>query len=315
MHVRELMIAILRQVVVRRTEGQAVDWETVFTRVEEARTEAMAQMTADPGVAASFVSAVNLLVDCVCERVEVGSLRDAVDRLDIADGWESWFAIGLLRRGSIVKLPLGDSSPTGWTAVKWINFLRYYAPQLGYLPYEKRRAEQLWADLKSNLIRLPLADLDLADSSGGSSTWVTDDSEGGRSLTQGDPRYDIYDALGLTWGPPNEKTRAVLISCPIPLRHVAARSLHCPTAVDGWGNLLFVPRQPQDRPWPNHGAATARPASDDISLPEAIHGPAKTSRLSVSLFPVEEFEVGDRVEEYGAEVMSRAIHRLRTAVV
>ncbi len=232
MHVRELLIAILRQVIGLRAAGESVEWEAVFTRLEEAETEALAQITKDPGVAASFISAVNLIVDCVCDRVEVAILRDAVDRLDVADGWESGFAIELLRKGSVVKLP-EDSSPTGWTAVKWTDFLRYYAAQLGYPPDDKRRAEQLWSDVKQNFIRIPLADLDLADPIGGSSTWVTDDRDDGRSLTRGDPQHDLYDAFGLTWRPPNEKTRAILISCPLSLRHVAARSLHCPTAVDG----------------------------------------------------------------------------------
>jgi hypothetical protein len=314
MHVRELLIPILRQVIARRASGGSVEWDGIFTGLEEAKAEAITRMPRDPGVAQSFVSAVNLMVDCICGRIDAAMIRDAVEHLDVADGWDSAFGIDLLRKGAAVSLPPGDSSPAGWTAVKWSDFLRYYAPQLGYLPDDAREAERLWSDLKANMVRLPLADLDLADPVGGSSTWVADDRQGGRLLITGDPQHDLYDALGLTWRPPHEKTRVVLISCQMSMRQIAARSLHCPTAVDGWGNLLFVPRQPQNRAWPDHGAATARPTSDDVSFPEAIHGPAKTNRLSVSLYAVDEIDVGDRVGVYGADVMERAMTRLRRAI-
>jgi hypothetical protein len=77
---------------------------------------------------------------------------------------------------------------------------------------------------------------------------------------------------------------------------------------------LFVPRQPTQKPWPEHGAATARPTSDDPSLPEAIHGPARIGYKSASVHPVQEVNVGDRVMQYGIDVMNRAVVRLRASL-
>jgi hypothetical protein len=99
------------------------------------------------------------------------------------------------------------------------------------------------------------------------------------------------------------------------VRQHAAASLHCPTAVDGWGNLFFVPRAPQPDKWPRHGSATATPIDDKPSLPEAVHGPARVSRESVDVYPLAgEIAVGDRVAEFGENAMRRAIARLQQAV-
>jgi len=313
-HVRELLIPILQESTRLLASGISPNKDALLKRLEEVKTEAGAQMANDRGVATSFVEAVNLLVDSVRGCVDVSKVRDAVTKLDAADGWNTALPLDLLRNGTVVKLSTGGTSPMGTTVVNWSGFLRNYARQFGYNPYSAREVDQLWLDMVAGSLSIPVADLNLADPTGGTSTWVTDDTKDGRTLRTGDPQRDVYDAVGLDWQPPNSRTRAVLICCRMSVRAVAAGSLNCPTAVDGWGNLLFVPRHPTLKPWPDHGAATARPTSDDPSLPEAIHGPAKVGYKSASVHPVHELNVGDRVTQYGLDVMNRAIVRLRASL-
>src|SRR5438067_6059752 len=255
-HVRELLLPILRKTVGLLAATKSVNNEALLTGLEAVQREALLQMTRDRGVVTSFVSAINLLVDCFRGYLDTARLREALNKLDTGWAWNDGFPIDLLRNGAAVTLAPVDLSPVGCTAINWSSFLLYYAAALGYNRFDDREVEQLWNDLTVGYVHLPMADIHLADSKGASSTWVTTDHADGKLLRTGDPNRDIYDAIGLTWQPPNTRTRAVLVCCRLADRARASGSLLSPTAVDGWGNLLFVPRHPKDRPWPDHGAAT-----------------------------------------------------------
>lgn len=314
MHVRAILIEVLREVVDRRLSKEPIRWDAVFARLEEARATAAAQISSNGGLAASVVSAVNLLSNCVSGDLDLDRLRIALEKLDISAGWEAGFSADLLRSGRQVVLDDGDRT-IGSSALTWEKFIQFYAGAYGLSEDDKSGVEQLWLDLFRGTVRLPIRDLDIADSHGSTSSWVTDDAHHGSKLKDGDPTRDVYDALGLNWTARGGKTRAVLLCCPMYVRLRAAQSLHCPNAIDGWGNLFFVPRRSTDLPWPHHGTATARPTSDEPSMPEAIHGPATASRDSVEVIPLKrDVEVGNRLIEHGEHVMLRAIDRLRHAV-
>lgn len=316
MHIREILIEALRSAVDRLASGERPHWPAIFDRLDEARAVALAEMDTEPGFAASVVTAVNVLFDCARNALDLKELQAALAKLDVSHGWNAGLGGQLLRKGPNVVLQ--DDSPMGFSAIAWKNFVRYYATPLGY-GVDDRSLEQLWADLQSRVKRIPLGEIDIADQTGNSSAWVTDDGREGAKLKTDDPTRDVYNELGLSWphsvAEAGGKTRAVLLCCPLHIRLRAAKSLHCPNSADGWGNLLFVPRQSKESPWPDHGSRAARPTSDEPTLPEAVHGPAKVSRESVDVVPLgHAIAVGDRVTEYGEQAMQRAIGRLRRAV-
>jgi hypothetical protein len=312
MHVREMLIELLRSALDGLLSQPDIDWSVVLDRLEEARTLAVDE----EGLPASVVSAANLLLDCANKKFNLTDVRAALGKLDVSSGWESGLGVHLLRKGHDVVIH-GDTT-MGYSAIAWKNFTRYFATPLGY-GLDEQSLEQLWNDLRSGIKKdVPMKDLDITDPTGNSSAWVTDDGAEGAKLKTADPTTDVYDQLGLNWTKLAEKdgkTRAVLLCCPLHIRQDAAKSLHCPNSIDGWNNLFFVPRTPTDAPWPDHGSSAARPTSDTPTLPEAIHGPAKASRESVNAVPLKnEIAVGDRDAEYGDQTMRRAIARLREVV-
>lgn len=313
-HVREILIELLQSVTDRLVSTDRVDWPSVVDRLEKARV-----MAADEDdLSASVVSAANLLFDCEQKAVDVKGIQAALGKLDVSKGWESGLGSHLLRKGPDVAVD--SDTAMGFSAIAWKNFTLYFASPLGY-GVDDRSLEQLWADLRKGYKKIPLGELDIADPTGNSSAWVTDDDADGTTLLKSaDPTVDVYDQLGLNWtkfAEKDGKTRAVLLCCPLQIRKHAASSLHCPNSVDGWNNLFFVPRTPvKGATWPDHGSRAARPTSDAPTLPEAVHGPAKASRESVNTLPLDyEINVGDRSAEYGDAAMQRAIDRLRRKVV
>lgn len=318
MGVRADLIDILRDVVGTLAKDEAeVDWPTTLELLDAVRQVADEDASTDPGALTSFVSASNLLTDCVRGVLEPSKVRNALPALDPGPGWENGFS-SQRRRGAEVEVE-GDES-MGFSAMHWRSFLDAFGARLSAVG---RAAEDaLWDELESGdyRYRLPTQYVSMADPTGHSSAWVTDDGDGGTRLQNGDPTDDLYDALGLDWSQletdhtrPGE-ARAVLLSCPLHVRRRAAGTLHCPNALDGWNNLLFVPREPTDAPWPDHGPATARPDNDTPSLPEAIHGPANAATREVEVLPVGYVRVGDRPPEHGSSAASRSLERLRQAV-
>ncbi|MDP9192258.1 MAG: hypothetical protein M3P06_11215 [Acidobacteriota bacterium] len=311
MEIRGVLKRVLNDVVGGLAVGASVDWPTVVKQLDETHREALRFVDSDPGQTVSVVSAANLLADCKLGLIiDLGALHKAIGQLDLGNGWNTAFT-DLLRHGKAVKLAK-KIPPLGCTAIHWQKFVDIYAGPLGYP--SKPDHERLWNDIRNGARKLPLEDLDLANPSGSTSSWVTADDHDGDTLKTGDPNRDVYDALGLYWDLTEPTTRAVLICCGLDMRERAAQSLHCPSSVDGWNNLFFVSRPQHDDPWPHHGSATARPTSDAPSMPEAIHGPAQASPASVEIFALrDEVTVGDRVVEYGDAVMQRAIGRVRKA--
>jgi hypothetical protein len=320
MNVRKTLVEILQQTIAALVSGEAVDWDTVINQVEHARQAALAQVGIDPGLMTSIASAANLLTDCARKVIDIRALAVAVKKLDHGPGWDAGLT-SVVRKGPGVLLD--DPKAGGLSAIHWSSFVRFFAAPLGF-GRDKRDQDILWSELQKRPYHLPAKDVDLANPSGTDSSWVTDDGKDGEALRTADPTRDAYDALGLDWsglfkerlstdGTTGE-ARAVLLSCPLGIRQHAAGRLCCPNAIDGWGNLLFVPRKPTGAAWPRHGSATARPTGDAESLPEAIHGPARATGDIVAVKPLGYIRIGQRATECGTDVTARAIDRLREAV-
>lgn len=318
MQIRESLINLLRETIGALSLRKTVAWPTVVTQLDEARRVALADAVDAEGSVTSVVSAVNLLTDCVRGAVVQADVAQALKALDVGPGWDKAFA-GLVRHGPTITV--SNDMAMGYSALRWRMFLLCYGPELNAPINNPRLQDRLWDDMTSSSYLLPMGTVTLADPSGTSSSWVTDDGDEGKKLRTSDPTTDVYDALGLDWtGRAERRTgtvteaRALLFGCRLRTRERAAGALHCPNAVDGWGNMFFVSRANTGKDWPNHGSATARPVADEPSLPEAIHGPALTSTDNVSFAPLGYIRIGDRAAEYGESVSARSIDRLRAAV-
>jgi hypothetical protein len=314
--VREELIELLEMVVGHLAKSEDVQWAAVFDRLDTTRLVAIQEAEYDAGWISSFVSAVNLMTDCVRRVVDREKVREATKALDVGPGWNRAFAT-LVRQGSRVRV--GDVSSMGYSVINWELFLRLYSDSLSIPINDSAAQEEYWRKLQKGTQTLPLEPILLADPSGSNSSWVTDDRATAKKLQMTDnPTTDVYDALGLNWtgrtlGP---TTHAVLFGCALHLRERAAGSLHCPNAVDGWENMFFVSRNVSAQPWPEHGSATAGLFDDAPNFPEAIHGPSGngTAEVSVSISAVGDVLVGNRALECGNSVTERAMKRLRAAV-
>jgi hypothetical protein len=318
MNVREVLIELLKDAIDPLSAGIAPpDWAAILEKLEAVREAALQQVEADPGGLTSVVSAANVLVDCARGVLDAAKVANALTTLDPTGGWEAGLGM-LIRTGKKVRLA-GDEA-IGLSAMQWRKFLDVFRERLA-VSANKQEEDELWEELQDGSYRLPIEDISLADPSGKTSAWVTDDGEGGAKFQRGDPTQEVYDALGLDWSelpretPDTDDVRALLLACPLHVRQQAATALHCPNGADGWNNLLFVSRLPTDEPWPDHGCATARPDHEDPSLPEAIHGPAAAATEDVRVLPIGYIRVGRRSVECGAAVTARALARLRQATV
>ena len=314
MNVQRELIHVLRDVIGALAAQQPVDWPNVLNVLEKTRDAALEEIDTDEGLVTCVVSTANLLLDCARGVVQPSTLGYALQRLDAGPRWNDALTPHY-RQGTIVELT--DEMANGFSAVRWQVFSRHLASLMGF-SRDQVELEKLWERLKGENVFVPAAEVQLMHPSRTDSAWVTDDEEDGYTLVTA----DVYDALGLNWsfdlsdsGSAPGEARAVLLCCPLHVRKRAARTLHCPNAVDGWGNLFFVPRVPTGEPWPHHGSYTARPESDDASLPEAVHGHLKASNTEVSLRGIEYIRVGNRVVEHGLAATQRAIDRLRATVM
>lgn len=320
MNVQQELIRILRETVGALAAGGSVDWAATLDDLTRTRDAALDAIDIDPGLITCVVSAANLLLDCARKIISPPTILPAVQRLDTGPRWNDTFE-SLYRQGRSVDVKGEDAN--GFSAVRWDTFTRHIASLLGF-SRDAQELEALWERLKDDITYVRADEAHLMHASRADSAWVTDDQQNGRTLITADPTRDVYDALGLNWsgrfldfpdpGGHSGQVRALLLCCPLHVRKRAARTLHCPTSVDGWGNLLFVPRQPTGKAWPEHGSYTARPDSDDASLPEAIHGPVTATRTDISLRRLEPIRVGDRAVECGEQVVTRALDRLRRSV-
>jgi hypothetical protein len=320
-NVQQELIRIIRDTVGALAAGGAVDWDVILEDLSRTSDAALAAIDVDEGLVTCVVSSANLLFDCARKVVSPSAILQAIQRLDTGPRWNDAFE-SVYRQGRLVDLK--DDEANGFSAVRWDTFTRHIASLLGFSS-DAQELEKLWENLKDANLSVPADDARVMHASRADSAWVTDDAQDGDTLVTSDPTSDVYDALGLNWsgrfldfpdaGGRTGEVRAVMLCCPLHVRQRAARTLHCPTAVDGWVNLLFVPRQPTGHAWPDHGSYTARPHSEAESLPEAIHGYMAVPGSDVSLRRLERIRVGNRAMECGEQLMRRAVERLRGEVM
>lgn len=286
----------------------------------------------DPEMIPVVVSLIHLLADFRDGAVpeDLGEqlfqlLEENLSRNWLPPDWSDWLARWVLHGEPVAAHP-GPAGPLGCTLIRWGAFCDYYAAAYGKAKFSPHDQQRLWERLEQGRLQMTQRELHLDGTHG--VVWFTDEGELRRvcaSPQDGRERIDgnrAYDRLGLDWSQRWERidpegegaSRAVLLSVPVESRSRAAGGLFAPTALDGWGNLAFVPGDPQrGGAWPSVGSFTVDPVSGERGFPEAVHG-----RLDVAegeTCPVEgcgevSKALADRIAECGPDVVARALRRL-----
>ena len=272
----------------------------------------------DLGHAATLL---NLIVDLLQSRI------DRVDALEcMALSPSSTPPRVSILTGPTVAIPPLPGDRT-CTVIRWSAFCDYYAARFGCSRFDAAALEELWGNATRGELRTPSSDLQLTSWTG--VVWFTSMAalrreaslDPGRAL---DPTA-VYDVLGLDWSRRWDdlsdsrfvKARAVALTCDSRLRFQVAVSV--PTAIDGWGNFLFVPTNPRDSyAWPMQVGLTVCPTTGAAGCAEAVHGPlavAPAQDVAVETIGfVSKPSPGERLAECGSRIVQRNLDRCITMI-
>jgi hypothetical protein len=271
------------------------------------------------------LAATNLIIECVRSALPRDKLKSCLAELAKSLGADALRGYVLYGPGVELEADVDDEQ-LGCSLMRWDAFCEHYAALYGVSPADPVETEKLWQRLRRGELLVPVRDLHFDGAL--HVVWFTDRAALAHVCPTADGGIDggrAYDHLGLDWTNRWEiyddetdtaSSRAVLLSCPLAQRANAERGLCLPTAVEAWGNLLFVPGDASRRgPWPEVGSFTVEPLSGAPSLPEGVHGPLDVapddSGLAEAVGEVTKGHGGDRLEECGSLVARRALDRLR----
>lgn len=277
------------------------------------------------------VGLIHLLVDFRDGSIPENAGHEALQALEkhLSQGWpptdwSSWMAPWVLH-GDPIQAGPGTLGPKGSTLLRWGAFCDYSAASYSKSKFSPDDRNRLWERVRHGRIEVLLKDLHLDGANG--VVWFTDYDEICRDCPPGKGQNGIdasraYDSLGLDWSQNWEDNdrqgggsgRAILLSVSLERRSRAAGGVRAPTALDGWGCLIFVPGNvPRGGRWPEVGSFTVDPLTGRRCLPEGIHGPLDV--LSGATCPIEECgtvskRIADRLTECGDKIVENALRRL-----
>ncbi|MDP9119909.1 MAG: hypothetical protein M3O15_00830 [Acidobacteriota bacterium] len=272
----------------------------------------------DSGELLRLVNTVYILIDCASEAISPGIAEKVLEEMgQKLTAVESDPFDAYILHGDEIQV----ANPCiGCHVVNWGNFRRFLANRYGKSGFSPSHETELRKSVDKGELLVPEQEVRLGRIGG--VVWFTDEDLL-LKLASGSGKIDgnlVYDLLALDWSGAWDVDSvagtgawAVLISLPLGARGVAARGLRVPTAIDGWGCLMFVPRdsKPAGR-WPSFAGFTVDPRTDKECLPEGVHGALMVS--AGQSCPVT--SCGrvtrriDRAEEYGDQIARRAIARL-----
>jgi hypothetical protein len=238
--------------------------------------------------------------------------------------WRSLPLEDFVLQGADVLESPSSSLMIGCSLMNWDAFRKHYAEKFGVPKVPSAKLEKLWESLEEGNLGIADADVDLGGTNG--VVWFTDRDALETSSPRGGVAESVdiqqaYELLALDWSKQWEYhdgnagvTRSILLSVPITRRARSAHGLRVPTALEGWGCLLFAPKRSRGSgDWPVAAGFTSHPLTEADCLPEAVHG-------TITAIPGAESPFSscgrlakaprDRLAECGKVAVERALQRL-----